>query len=117
MGTVREAITEYAQGRGEPVSNHELNDALPFLPETIRRTLHRMVESGDMLPEDGRYALATSHPDSPQPSASFAAADTRATVPGVGDSEPDTPLYAGGIGVYDPNVPGGMRSWKGKAGQ
>jgi hypothetical protein len=120
MTTVRERIADFAKGKG-PVSNRELTDALGVQSETVRRTLHRMVDSGDMLAAgDGRYVLPSSHDDSPQPSTSHSEQDSRDSESVPPDSE-RTPLYDGvGIGVYSAQANdgrGGMVPWVPKAGQ
>jgi DNA-binding GntR family transcriptional regulator len=126
MATVRERIREYAQGRSGPVSSRELTDALGVHNETVRRTLYRMVDSGDLRPSgDGRYVLPEAanvievlaqdpgHQDDERDSRS-----SESVLQDYGRDTPQrTPSYGGGIGVYDPNAPGGVRSWVPKVGQ
>jgi hypothetical protein len=117
------------QGRSGPVSNRELTDALAVHNETIRRTVYRMVDSGDLRPSgDGRYTLAAGTaavPATPEVSAQAPEhqgddqelQDTASVPSHYGrDTSQGTLLYSGGIGVYDPNAPGEVRPWRPKVG-
>jgi hypothetical protein len=108
------------------VSPCELTDALAVHNETVRRTLYRMVDSGDLRPSgDGRYTLPEAAP-APEVSAQLEAHqdskwDTPDTAPDTPDTAPDTPDNEGvaaafeGIGKYD-HATRSMIPWRPKAG-
>jgi hypothetical protein len=106
-----------------PISNRELTDALGLHNETVRRTLYRMVDSGELRASgDGRYTLPevareparspeVSAPDPVHQGDEQDSRDSESVTPDYGrDTSQGTPLYSGGIGVYDPNAPGRVRA-------